>query len=55
MKTTITVAIVEDKEPIRQSLAILVDGAEGFSCQATFENAELGTRAVAGPSASMLC
>lgn len=41
MKTTITVAIVEDKEPIRQSLAILVDGAEGFSCQVTFENAEL--------------
>ncbi|GAB3796346.1 response regulator transcription factor [Spirosoma humi] len=41
MKTSITVAIVEDKEPIRQSLAILVDGAEGFSCQATFENAEL--------------
>lgn len=40
MKTSITVAIVEDKEPIRQSLAILVDGAEGFSCQATFENAE---------------
>lgn len=40
MKTAITVAIVEDKEPIRQSLAILVDGAEGFSCQATFENAE---------------
>ncbi|MBC3787253.1 response regulator transcription factor [Spirosoma utsteinense] len=40
MKTVITVAIVEDKEPIRQSLAILVDGAEGYSCQATFENAE---------------
>lgn len=40
MKTTITVAIVEDKEPIRQSLAILVDGADGFSCQVTFETAE---------------
>lgn len=40
MKTVITVAIVEDKEPIRQSLAILVDGADGYSCQATFENAE---------------
>ncbi|GAB3957617.1 response regulator transcription factor [Spirosoma harenae] len=40
MKTPITVAIVEDKEPIRQSLAILVDGADGFSCQATFETAE---------------
>ncbi len=41
MKPSITVAIVEDKEPIRQSLAILVDGAQGFSCLATFENAEL--------------
>ena len=40
MKPTITVAIVEDKEPIRQSLAILVDGADGFSCPATFETAE---------------
>ncbi|GHB76276.1 response regulator [Persicitalea jodogahamensis] len=40
MKTTITVAIVEDKEPIRQSLAILVGGAEGFFCQSTYETAE---------------
>ena len=40
MKTIITVAIVEDKEPIRQSLAILIDGAEGFICRATFETAE---------------
>ncbi|KAA9349039.1 MULTISPECIES: response regulator [Larkinella] len=40
MNTPITVAIVEDKELIRQSLAILVDGADGFACQATFETAE---------------
>jgi DNA-binding NarL/FixJ family response regulator len=40
MKPDITVAIVEDKEPIRQSLAILVGGAEGFTCQATFDTAE---------------
>ncbi len=40
MKTNITVAIVEDKEPIRQSLAILVGGTEGFSCHATYETAE---------------
>ncbi|GAB3560297.1 response regulator transcription factor [Spirosoma fluminis] len=40
MKLPITVAIVEDQEAIRQSLAILIDGAEGFSCQATFETAE---------------
>ena len=40
MKTPITVAIVEDKEPIRQSLAILIDGADGFACQIAFETAE---------------
>ncbi|QHV94730.1 response regulator [Spirosoma endbachense] len=40
MKSSITVAIVEDKEPIRQSLAILIDGADGFVCQASFETAE---------------
>ncbi|MPR32577.1 response regulator transcription factor [Salmonirosea aquatica] len=40
MKTTITVSIVEDKEPIRQSLAILVGGADGFTCQSTYETAE---------------
>jgi len=36
----ITVAIVEDKEPIRQSLAILIDGADGFACRAAYETAE---------------
>ncbi len=40
MKSLITIAIVEDKEAIRQSLAILIDGADGFSCQTTFETAE---------------
>ena len=40
MKPAITVAIVEDQEAIRQSLAILVGGADGFSCRATFETAE---------------
>ncbi|GAB3919451.1 response regulator transcription factor [Larkinella terrae] len=40
MKTSISVAIVEDKEAIRQSLAILVDGADGFVCRLTFETAE---------------
>ena len=40
MKPTITVAIVEDQEAIRQSLAILVGGADGFFCRATFETAE---------------
>lgn len=40
MKSPITVAIVEDKEAIRQSLAILVDGADGFVCRAAYETAE---------------
>lgn len=40
MTSPITVAIVEDREPIRQSLAILIDGAEGFCCVATFEDGE---------------
>lgn len=40
MKNPISVAIVEDKEAIRQSLAILVDGADGFVCRQTFETAE---------------
>ncbi|GAB2569105.1 response regulator [Spirosoma areae] len=48
MKTPITVAIVEDKEPIRQSLAILVDGADGFACQATFETAEAALESLPG-------
>ena len=44
MSSPITVAIVEDKEPIRQSLAILIDGAEGFCCSVTFEDAESALR-----------
>lgn len=40
MNMTITVAIVEDKEAIRQSLAILIDGADGFECRAAYETAE---------------
>jgi DNA-binding NarL/FixJ family response regulator len=40
MNPPITVAIVEDKDEIRQSLAILVNGAEGFACQGTYASAE---------------
>jgi len=36
----IKVAIVEDEKQIRESLAILIDGSEGFSCKHTYENAE---------------
>ena len=36
----IKVAIVEDEKQIRESLAILINGSEGFSCVHTLENAE---------------
>ncbi|RIV19845.1 DNA-binding response regulator [Fibrisoma montanum] len=37
---TITVAIVEDKDEIRQSLSILIGGADGFVCQSAYATAE---------------
>ena len=40
MNMPIIVAIVEDKDDIRQSLAILVNGADGFVCKQTYVNAE---------------
>ncbi|UYZ63494.1 response regulator [Hymenobacter weizhouensis] len=40
MNHVISVAIVEDKDDIRQSLAILIGGAPGFVCQATYATAE---------------
>ena len=36
----INVGIVEDEEQIRESLAILINGSEGFSCAYAFETAE---------------
>lgn len=36
----IRVAIIEDERQIRESLAILINGSEGFTCSAAFENAE---------------
>ncbi len=36
----IKVGIVEDEKQIRESLAILIDGSEGFSCVHTFGTAE---------------
>ncbi|OFY87531.1 MAG: DNA-binding response regulator [Bacteroidetes bacterium RIFCSPLOWO2_12_FULL_35_15] len=36
----ITVGIVEDDKQIRDSLAILINGSEGFSCINTFDTAE---------------
>lgn len=36
----INVGIIEDDEYIRESLSILINGNEGFSCEHTFETAE---------------
>ena len=36
----INVAIIEDEQEIRQSLQLLINGSEGFSCSHTFSNAE---------------
>lgn len=36
----IQVGIVEDEKQIRESLMILIDGSEGFSCKHTFVDAE---------------
>jgi DNA-binding NarL/FixJ family response regulator len=40
----IKVSIVEDDSGIRESLAIVINGSEGFRCLSTFANAELATR-----------
>lgn len=36
----ITVVIIEDQKEIREMLAILINGSEGFTCIQTYENAE---------------
>lgn len=40
----IRVAIVEDSEKIREGLAALIDGSEGFQCTAAYESAEEALR-----------
>lgn len=45
---SIQVAIVEDEPQIRESLAILINGSEGFSCTHTFANAEDAISALPG-------
>lgn len=37
---SIKVAIIEDQKEIREMLAVLINGSEGFSCLKSFENAE---------------
>ncbi len=36
----VSVAIIEDEKEIRQSLQVLINGSEGFTCVHTFSNAE---------------
>jgi len=40
----IKVAIVEDNEKIREGLATLIDGSDGFQCSAAYETAEEALR-----------
>ena len=44
----IKVAIVEDNEKIREGLAALIDGSEGFQCSAAYETAEEALRSAQG-------
>ena len=46
VKMNILVGIVEDDKQIRESLAVLIYGSEGFSCIHTFENAEVAIAVV---------
>ncbi len=41
---TIKVAIVEDNDRIREGLAALIGGSDGFQCSATYETAEAALR-----------
>lgn len=50
----ITVAIVEDNEKIRDGLAMLIDGSDGFSCTATYESAEDALRHLPGHPAHVV-
>lgn len=46
MNAAISVAIVEDQDDIRQSLAILIGGASGYFLQATYATAEAALAAL---------
>jgi DNA-binding NarL/FixJ family response regulator len=43
---SIRVGIIEDERQIRESLTILINGSEGFSCENTFETAEDAIREI---------
>ena len=42
----ITVSIVEDDVDIRESLALLINGTPGFSCNGTYESCEKGIKGI---------
>ncbi len=44
---TISVALVEDDDEIRESLALLIDGTDGFACSEQYRDCESAIRAVA--------
>ena len=44
MSRSVKVSIVEDDAGIRESLAIVVGGADGFDCLATYPNAEVALK-----------
>lgn len=44
----IKVAIIEDDSRVRQSLAVLIDGAGSFSCVGAFHNAETALKQMSG-------
>src|SRR5262245_1038769 len=39
-KTSVRVVIIEDKQQIREGLAALINGTEGFQCSGTFDSME---------------
>lgn len=42
----IKVAIIEDDTPLRESLVVLINGADGFRCDSAYPNAEIALREI---------
>lgn len=50
----INVAIVEDNDKIREGLAALIDGSDGFRCKAKFETAEDALRKISAENPDVI-
>lgn len=50
----ISVAIVEDQKETREMLQVLINGTEGFSCLAVYENAEDALKSIPGLNADVV-